>query len=149
MNVTCATPADLIGELTAHERRHAPDVLYLAGDVATLDAPHRISVVGSRRLSNEGAQRTRVLCRELARRDVVVVSGLAEGVDSIAHTTAMDAGGRTVAPSSARRSTTSSRARTWRCSGASRASTSRCRSSRAARACTAAPSRCETARWRC
>jgi len=91
------TPADLIGEPTALERRFAPEVLYLAGDPATLDAGQRVSVVGSRKVSDDGVRRTRALCAALASRDVVVVSGLAEGVDTIAHRTTMEAGGHTVA----------------------------------------------------
>ena len=97
MNAVRVMPADLIGELTAHEARHAPEALYLAGDPATLDAGQRISVVGSRKVTDDGARRTRALCRRLVRRGVVIVSGLAEGVDTIAHTTAIEAGGRTVA----------------------------------------------------
>lgn len=97
MNVVRVAPADLIGELTALESRHAPEALYLAGNRATLDAGRRISVVGSRKVTEDGARRTRALCRELVRRGVVVVSGLAEGVDTIAHRTAIEAGGRTVA----------------------------------------------------
>ena len=97
MTTVRVSPADLIGELTALERRYAPEALYLRGDPTTLDAVQRVSVVGARKVSGDGARRARALSAALVRRGVVVVSGLAEGVDAIAHAAAMDAGGRTVA----------------------------------------------------
>ncbi len=97
MNVVRVAPTDLIGELTALESRYAPEALYLAGERTTFDVGQLISVVGSRKVTNDGARRTRALCLELVRRGIVIVSGLAEGVDTIAHRTAIDAGGRTVA----------------------------------------------------
>jgi DNA processing protein len=56
-----------------------------------------IAVVGSRKVSREGAARARRLAKELVARGLVVVSGLAEGVDSNAHQAAIDAGGETIA----------------------------------------------------
>ena len=61
-----------------------------------LDAP-RVAVVGTRKPTVEGAARTRRLVGELVGRGVVVVSGLAEGVDTLAHVTAIERGGKTVA----------------------------------------------------
>ncbi len=56
-----------------------------------------VAVVGSRKVSQYGRQATEQLVRELARAGVVIVSGLALGVDSIAHKAALDAGGTTIA----------------------------------------------------
>lgn len=56
-----------------------------------------IAVVGSRKVSPEGAARARRLAKELVGHGVVVVSGLAEGVDQNAHQAAIDAGGETIA----------------------------------------------------
>lgn len=56
-----------------------------------------IAVVGSRKVSPEGAARTRRLAKELVGHGIVVVSGLAEGVDQNAHQAAIDAGGETIA----------------------------------------------------
>jgi DNA processing protein len=70
--------------------------LYAAGDVGLLGAP-MVAVVGSRRPSPEGLRRARQLARDLARRGVVVLSGLAAGIDGAAHESAIEHGGRTVA----------------------------------------------------
>ena len=56
-----------------------------------------VAVVGSRKVSSEGAARARRLAKELAGHGIVVVSGLAEGVDRNAHQAAIDAGGETIA----------------------------------------------------
>ena len=44
-----------------------------------------MSVVGSRKVTTVGAKCTAVLVKELIAKDIIVVSGLAEGVDTIAH----------------------------------------------------------------
>jgi DNA processing protein len=54
-------------------------------------------MVGSRKLTPYGRQVTYKFASELAKRGVVIVSGLALGVDSVAHQAALDAGGKTIA----------------------------------------------------
>ena len=73
------------------------EVLYFLGSWELAEAPRRVAVVGTRKVSAEGAARTRKLVRALVEHDFTIVSGLAEGVDTIAHTTAIEAGGRTIA----------------------------------------------------
>ena len=75
-----------------------PRQLYLRGngDPALLTQP-AVAVVGARACSPYGAQVARALGRDLAAAGVVVVSGLARGVDCEAHRGALDAGGHTVA----------------------------------------------------
>lgn len=92
-----SSPEQLLGTLNETERRNAPDRLYVAGDPSILTQGARASVVGSRKLSAAGAARAKRISAMLAANGVVVVSGLAEGVDAIAHTTAMKHGGNTVA----------------------------------------------------
>jgi DNA protecting protein DprA len=70
--------------------------LYYAGLLDILGA-RAVSIVGTREVSAEGAARARKLARELAAVGVVVVSGLAKGVDAEALSSAIDAGGKTVA----------------------------------------------------
>lgn len=91
------TIEELLGPLNEVEKKNAPADLFVAGDVGLLRTGRRVSVVGSRSASKEGLARTAKLARLLVGRGVVVVSGLAEGIDTVAHTTAMEAGGRTIA----------------------------------------------------
>jgi len=70
--------------------------LWLAGDVSLIRRPC-VAVVGARKVSREGAARARRLARELVQAGIVVVSGLAKGVDTKALTAAMEAGGKTIA----------------------------------------------------
>jgi DNA processing protein len=73
-----------------------PAVLYRAGDPAVFDAP-AVGVVGTRRATSYGRSVAQELADELARAGVVVVSGLAMGIDGEAHDAAIRAGGRTIA----------------------------------------------------
>ena len=70
--------------------------IYTAGNVGLLERPG-VSVIGSRKVSPDGIKRTKRIARELAEAGVVVVSGLAKGVDTAAHRGAIDAGGATMA----------------------------------------------------
>ena len=72
-----------------------PFVLYCAGKVEALKGP-AVSVVGARKPSPYGRAVAERLARDLASRGIVVVSGLARGIDSIAHWGALE-GGKTVA----------------------------------------------------
>lgn len=56
-----------------------------------------VAIVGSRKVSDAGAKRARQLAREFVKRDIVVVSGLAYGVDINAHMSAIEHGGKTIA----------------------------------------------------
>lgn len=70
--------------------------LYCAGNIELLRAP-TVSVVGTRQISPDGIRRATKLARQLAEAGVLVMSGLAKGVDTIAHTAAIEAGGHTAA----------------------------------------------------
>lgn len=91
------TAEDLLGPLNAVERKNAPAKLYVAGDVGLLHAGPRVCVVGSRKASAESLARARSFAKALAKRGMVVVSGLAEGIDTAAHEAALAAGGKTIA----------------------------------------------------
>ena len=75
-----------------------PPGLFLRGDaeLALLEQP-AVAIVGARQCSGYGATVARSLGRELAAAGLVVVSGLARGVDAEAHRGALDARGRTIA----------------------------------------------------
>lgn len=72
------------------------EVIYCAGDVSLVKRKC-IAIVGSRKASAEGRARARKIARQLVDRGIVVVSGLAEGIDVNAHQAAIDAGGKTIA----------------------------------------------------
>lgn len=74
-----------------------PIVLYVKGAWAEcLDQPC-IGVVGSRKCSTYGQNAANMLARDLAQRELTVVSGFARGIDAAAHRGTLEAGGRTVA----------------------------------------------------
>jgi DNA processing protein len=73
-----------------------PPVLYTLGELLDVDE-WAIAVVGSRRITSYGRQVTEEIAASLARNGITVVSGLARGVDAVAHQAALRAGGRTLA----------------------------------------------------
>jgi DNA processing protein len=91
------TPEQLLGPLNPLERLHAPKRLFVAGHAEWLSERPRVSIVGSRDASPEGLKRAARLARLLTEDRVLVVSGLAEGIDRSAHLATMEAGGRTTA----------------------------------------------------
>lgn len=74
----------------------SPPVLYVRGQLSQEDFPS-IAIVGTRRITQYGRQVARELASELARTGFTVVSGLARGVDAVAHEAALEAGGRSIA----------------------------------------------------
>lgn len=96
MRIETATPEKLLGPLNAVESRNAPRMVYFVGDPTLLEQ-QRVAIVGRREASEVGKKRAARLARELTAAGVVVVSGLALGIDAAAHLAAIDAGGRTIA----------------------------------------------------
>jgi DNA processing protein len=72
-----------------------PPLIYIKGDLIPADA-FCLAVVGTRRSTIYGKQVTQEITAELARNGITVVSGLARGIDTIAHRAALEAGGRTL-----------------------------------------------------
>ena len=91
------TPEELLGSLNDVEQKRCPKRIYLSGDKTLFDDTTRVSVVGSRKASPDGIRRAEKISRMLVERNVVVVSGLAEGIDAAAHRAAIQHGGRTIA----------------------------------------------------
>ncbi|MFL5732293.1 MAG: DNA-processing protein DprA [Chloroflexia bacterium] len=74
----------------------APAVLYVLGELTEAD-DWAVGVVGTRRATSYGREAANRLSSGLAESGVTIISGLARGIDTIAHKAALDAGGRTVA----------------------------------------------------
>ncbi len=74
----------------------APVVIYVKGSIDALSRDG-IAVVGTRKVSETGARLCKMVASVVAKRGFVVVSGLALGIDAIAHETALDNNGLTVA----------------------------------------------------
>jgi DNA processing protein len=92
---TLATILDADYPARLREIHQAPPVLFARGTLRAADPA--VAVVGSRQASGKGLAIAEAVARELAGRGVTVVAGLARGIDTAAHRTALDAGGRTVA----------------------------------------------------
>jgi len=100
--------ADPAGRMQVLERDHPsfpksvllvekpPERLYAIGDLGMLEG-RRVGIVGSRHPSTYGIRTTYDAAKAAARAGLVVVSGLARGLDARAHRGALDAGGRTIA----------------------------------------------------
>lgn len=73
-----------------------PIVLFCAGSLTNLDNEFVISVVGTRRASPYGFQVTDFIVSPLVRMGTVIVSGLANGLDTAAHNVCLNNGGRTI-----------------------------------------------------
>lgn len=91
------TPAEILGPLNEVEKVNAPEFLFVAGDIRLARGGRKVSVVGSRKASEAGLSRARFLVRSLVESGCVVVSGLAEGVDTVVHETALAQAGKTMA----------------------------------------------------
>jgi len=82
--------------LNRFELKHAPAMLFLEGDSTLLTEGKRICVVGSRNATREGIRRASSISSYLCNQGIIVVSGLASGIDTVAHTVAIEKG-RTIA----------------------------------------------------
>ncbi len=74
-----------------------PFVLFYYGDLSLLEHPQEtIAFIGSRKASEYGKKMTRVIVADLAKK-MVIVSGMARGIDAVAHETAINSKGKTIA----------------------------------------------------
>ena len=74
----------------------SPPVLYLRGELSDQDGDG-VGIVGTRRFTSYGRQVAEEVARFLVRQGFTVISGLARGIDGIAHRAALQGGGRTIA----------------------------------------------------
>lgn len=93
--LTLTTPLDSDYPRLLKPLPQAPALLFSRGLLLSDDPA--VSLVGSRKASPEGLKRAASIAHSLVREGITVLSGLAEGIDTAAHTTALRCGGRTVA----------------------------------------------------
>lgn len=92
----CMSIEAFMGPLNDAERKRAPEELFVLGDRNLMRFP-RVSIVGTRNPSSQAVEHARRIVESLVHHGVVIVSGLARGIDTIAHRTAIEAGGKTLA----------------------------------------------------
>lgn len=88
---------EFFGPLNDFEKRNAPRELYFEGDKTLLKKGLRVAIVGSRKATEAGVRRTQILVKALVEHGITVVSGLAAGIDTVAHETSIAYGGKTIA----------------------------------------------------
>jgi DNA processing protein len=92
------SPQELLGRpLNEIEEKFAPSKLFLSSRKGIPLPGPRVAIVGSRKASSQGMLLAQEIASFLTERGVVVVSGLAEGIDTAAHEAAIRRGGSTVA----------------------------------------------------
>jgi len=95
-NTTVLTLLDEAYPRLLREIDQAPPVIYIKGNLIPADE-FAVAMVGTRRVTAYGQQVTRDTSTYLAGHGLTIVSGLARGVDALAHQHALQAGGRTIA----------------------------------------------------
>ncbi|WP_370452589.1 DNA-processing protein DprA [Lysinibacillus sp. SGAir0095] len=80
-----------------HDLLDPPTVLYAKGDISILNHPKKIAIIGSRKATNYSSLALEYIVPPLVEQDIVIVSGLAKGADSLAHRATIQFGGKTIA----------------------------------------------------
>lgn len=78
------------------ETYQPPWILYAKGDVSLLKSNNHLAVVGARQYTEYGENAIQFLFPRLIEKGIIIVSGLAAGIDAIAHQTAIHLGGKTI-----------------------------------------------------
>jgi len=95
---TSVSPQELLGRpLNEIEQKFAPSKLFLSSGKSIPLPGRRVAIVGSRKASSQGIRLAQEIASFLAEKNVIVVSGLAEGIDTAAHEATIRQGGSTVA----------------------------------------------------
>ena len=74
-----------------------PKVIYARGDLSLLKSYTTLGIVGTRKATAYGLSITEKLTKELATRGIIIISGLARGIDATAHKATLEVGGKTIA----------------------------------------------------
>ncbi|MFD2443509.1 DNA-processing protein DprA [Bacillus sp. CGMCC 1.16607] len=74
-----------------------PWCLFVKGDISLLNEPKKLAIVGSRQASSYGKSAIQHILPPLLEKNIVIVSGLAKGIDALAHQMTIERGGKTIA----------------------------------------------------
>lgn len=88
---------DTLYPATLQMYTQSPTLLYVKGDLSPLNLYPATTIVGARRCNVYGKEATLELATKLAQENIPIISGMAKGIDSYAHTATLVAGGYTVA----------------------------------------------------
>ncbi len=98
MEIKQLSPPELMGRpLNEVEKKYASKVLYIAGSMKIPLPGPRVAVIGTRKPSSKGIEDATEITKALVKHGIVIVSGLARGIDTIVHKTAINCGGKTIA----------------------------------------------------
>src|SRR5258708_40120283 len=95
--ISVLTPEELLGSLNDVEKKYAPLKLFTAGPMEIPVPRPRLAIIGSRKASGKSLDVAGEIAKTLVKKRVVIVSGLAEGIDTAAHRAAIESGGRRIA----------------------------------------------------
>ena len=89
---------NLLGcQLNDIEKKYASPIIYFKGSI-DIPLPHaRVSVIGTRNPTKGGIRDAEKVAKTLIKNNIIIVSGLAKGIDSIGHKIAVENGGKTIA----------------------------------------------------
>ena len=76
--------------------KNPPQKLYALGNVELLKKPS-LAIVGTRRITEYGIKNCKYFAQAIVKKDIPIVSGMAIGTDRVAHKTALEYGGETIA----------------------------------------------------
>lgn len=96
MNMTVINENNKLYPIRLKEIKEHPKALYCLGNINLLNKIS-VAIVGSRKCDNYGLEQTKIFASYLAERDICIVSGLAKGIDTIAHRYSKDKKGKTIA----------------------------------------------------
>ena len=96
INIEKLSPDELLGPLNEIEKKFSPSCLFLIGNRKLMHLP-RVSIIGTRNPSDKGLENTCKLTKCLIEKNIVIVSGLAIGIDTVAHKTSIENHGNTIA----------------------------------------------------
>jgi len=89
--------SDVLGVLNDVELKHVPKKGYYLGELSLFSKGARVSIIGTRKPTPEGIRRANIVAKKLVAEGITIVSGMAEGVDTLAHTVAIENRGKTIA----------------------------------------------------